>query len=712
MTPQFFKETNVRRPGKSIRIAAVFAIVAAIALSASPETNDPQVSNAVKLPDRGWGAAGTNGPDQEAPPIVETIKLSGNQAGNYRYPGVAENKNGDRLVIFRGPDNLYWYRFCKNGATWSAPAVIAGQPYLSEHLTADIDVDSDGRFHCVWEQPGSAVVYASFLDGRWTAPVNVPTGRHEYGVSIAVRSNDEAVVANTEVVFVPSLTKDVVIYRKGKNDTQFHSPTNLTGDAASSSQAWIAVDPNNHMWAAFKDELDPGPPEILAVSIIHVDQNNRVVEKRTVSQEEGWSFWPQVAVNSEGKVMTAWPHSSSGDYWSRLYNPATKAESPLAPLKTGLSTSPWCTFFSRLAAHGKDFYMAAMTPGRTLYLLKYDEASSSWSRIAQVSDRSVETFDLYSGSDKMLVVWGGFDDPADVFLTTVSADPLGPQQLTLTIQAGAGGTTNPAPGSYDYDRDGSVTVTAVPDFAFRLKEWSGDASGDAASVTVTMDRDKTLKANFAAIPIPKPPLNSTVATELDVSQTTKTNTLAWAANPENAGMALKEHWVYRKRAGEPDSEFLKVGAVAAAAFQYADRGLPCDRKFAYRVTALPDDPYGKESAGSSVAAEVSVFPPLALTCKTVSNSSLFRTETINAISWRANPLNEPITVSQYNLFRKKSGQPDAEYKLIASVAGVIVEYQDRKLPAGEKYTYVIRTIDSGGLESANSNPAGTSTLTP
>ncbi|MCX6563880.1 MAG: hypothetical protein NTU60_09780, partial [Candidatus Aminicenantes bacterium] len=90
--------------------------------------------------------------EQVAPAAVETIQISDSQGGSSRYPAVAENRDGDRLIIFRGPDDTYWYSYSQIAGVWSAPASIPGQPGLKNFLMADIEADSAGRFHCVWEQ--------------------------------------------------------------------------------------------------------------------------------------------------------------------------------------------------------------------------------------------------------------------------------------------------------------------------------------------------------------------------------------------------------------------------------------------------------------------------------------------------------------------------------------------------------------------------------
>jgi uncharacterized repeat protein (TIGR02543 family)/uncharacterized delta-60 repeat protein len=69
-------------------------------------------------------------------------------------------------------------------------------------------------------------------------------------------------------------------------------------------------------------------------------------------------------------------------------------------------------------------------------------------------------------------------------------------QYTLTVTAGTGGTTDPVPGSYKYDTGTQASVKAIPNSGYRFGSWSGDASGTTNPVTVTMDSDKSITANF------------------------------------------------------------------------------------------------------------------------------------------------------------------------------------------------------------------------
>ena len=74
------------------------------------------------------------------------------------------------------------------------------------------------------------------------------------------------------------------------------------------------------------------------------------------------------------------------------------------------------------------------------------------------------------------------------------------RQYTLTIAAGAGGTTNPAPGSHPCDSGDQVSITAVPYSGYQFSGWSGDVSGTSNPITINMNEDKSVQANFALIP--------------------------------------------------------------------------------------------------------------------------------------------------------------------------------------------------------------------
>jgi uncharacterized repeat protein (TIGR02543 family) len=94
----------------------------------------------------------------------------------------------------------------------------------------------------------------------------------------------------------------------------------------------------------------------------------------------------------------------------------------------------------------------------------------------------------------------GTDDPLTITMDSdKSIKPhFAPQTVhyTLTITTGAGGTTDPGPGSYRYDEGTQVAITAIADNGYRFSGWLGDASGATNPITITMDSDKSIRADF------------------------------------------------------------------------------------------------------------------------------------------------------------------------------------------------------------------------
>ena len=77
---------------------------------------------------------------------------------------------------------------------------------------------------------------------------------------------------------------------------------------------------------------------------------------------------------------------------------------------------------------------------------------------------------------------------------------------SLSINTGTGGTTDPSPGVYSHFGGTEVTITAIPDNDYRFSSWTGDVPQGHENdnpITITMDLDKSIKANFSAIPPPE-----------------------------------------------------------------------------------------------------------------------------------------------------------------------------------------------------------------
>ncbi|MGD0781020.1 MAG: hypothetical protein ABR954_09650 [Dehalococcoidales bacterium] len=66
--------------------------------------------------------------------------------------------------------------------------------------------------------------------------------------------------------------------------------------------------------------------------------------------------------------------------------------------------------------------------------------------------------------------------------------------LTVTVNPAVGGSVSNTGGTYD--AGSNVTLTATPALGYRFDRWEGAATGNATSVSVTMDTDKSVTAVF------------------------------------------------------------------------------------------------------------------------------------------------------------------------------------------------------------------------
>ena len=71
--------------------------------------------------------------------------------------------------------------------------------------------------------------------------------------------------------------------------------------------------------------------------------------------------------------------------------------------------------------------------------------------------------------------------------------------LNVSVMPEGSGTISPKSGSFN--KGDQVTITATPATErFEFKNWSGSSSGTESSITITMNSDKNITANFAEVP--------------------------------------------------------------------------------------------------------------------------------------------------------------------------------------------------------------------
>jgi len=176
---------------------------------------------------------------------------------------------------------------------------------------------------------------------------------------------------------------------------------------------------------------------------------------------------------------------------------------------------------------------------------------------------------------------------------TVTANFI--RQYTLMIAAGEGGTTNPAPGTYLYDAGTLVSVQAMPAEGYEFDIWTGDAAGSANPVTVVMDGDKAIQANFFRTV--KAPLGLTgeKLTNRNVSRVEYVVRLRWQPNPANSEPI--SYRIYRIDNGPA----MLVGSVGAGVLEHIVRNLEETKAYRFGVTAVNSQ--GWESDMAEVAVQ-------------------------------------------------------------------------------------------------------------
>ncbi len=186
-------------------------------------------------------------------------------------------------------------------------------------------------------------------------------------------------------------------------------------------------------------------------------------------------------------------------------------------------------------------------------------------------------------------IFDGNDD--DTATVDIGADEfIGVLLQTLTILSSEGGSTNPAPGEHFYAQGAEVTITALPDEHYRFSHWSGDVSSSVNPISVTMNSDMSLKANF--IRIIYPPANITGKKVLNRSllQAEYINVLSWQQNPNNVN--ITEYRIYLVE-GETKNLLVELNVETE---HYWHRRVEKDKKYTYAICAVNDEDREGDSA--------------------------------------------------------------------------------------------------------------------
>lgn len=75
------------------------------------------------------------------------------------------------------------------------------------------------------------------------------------------------------------------------------------------------------------------------------------------------------------------------------------------------------------------------------------------------------------------------------------------ETYTLTTNVSPSGANSVSPSGGEYESGVQVTLTASPASGYIFDHWTGDASGATATITITMNSDRSVTAHFETAPV-------------------------------------------------------------------------------------------------------------------------------------------------------------------------------------------------------------------
>jgi hypothetical protein len=154
------------------------------------------------------------------------------------------------------------------------------------------------------------------------------------------------------------------------------------------------------------------------------------------------------------------------------------------------------------------------------------------------------------------------------------------ERYSLVIEAGEGGTTDPEPGSYVHEKGKQVTITAIPDSDHIFSGWTGSVTNQENPVTLTMDSDKTITANFKKALFPPISASGEKVMNRSLLLVQYINVLKWEAHPQNTNIAA--YRVYLSL----DDTMQQLGEVESDQLYYWHIDVGKDVEYTYGICAV------------------------------------------------------------------------------------------------------------------------------
>ncbi len=488
---------------------------------------------------------------------------------NQYYPALTLDDNDNPHILFSYKNNPVFYSR-KVGDNWTPPKAISTSG-TDQNMFA-VMVHKAGLLHAVWRQAQNVVYARGLADGTWTTPIKLADGQFPGYPGIDV---DDAGDAH-------------VVWSDGDPDHPrqiYYTKVELPGEA-----------PTAILKANKTNGLVP-----LTVNFDSAASN----DTDGTIQDYRWSFGD--GSSAEGKKV------------SHIYTKAGTFKATLTVIDNDLRSG---TDSIDIIAHtGEPFasFEVSSNSGMRPVTVAFDASASedfdgqivsyTWEFGDGAVDSGVNvTHEYENGGDfaaKLTVTdnegkTGTATEIIEVFQPPVAiftADPkVGVPPLEVSFDA-----------SDSYDEDGTIKtykwdygdgVTALS----KKEVHTFSTPGIFTVVLQVVDNDNYTGTSQAVIkvlnrPLPPIDIDSETMANRTAFYTDYVNKVTWEANPENSSLfTISNHRIYRKTAGQDDSQYTRVSEVSGTTFEYMDSGLggldPA-QNYVYTVTCV--DSQGNES---------------------------------------------------------------------------------------------------------------------
>lgn len=575
--------------------------------------------------------------------------------------------------------------FLKATYQWSEPERVSNTGYAS--YEPKVAVDSTGAAHVVWveEYGGKRVFYNSNVSGSWGSEVNVTKSE----VRIGEGPWPEIIVDNNNVpcILYSAVTEgnyEAVLNRLIKGEWTGHWNVSKTYRGGSAYPCIVIDRRNNDYFVFWQDDENRAFEEQTYWEIMMrylLEGSGSWIGGGVLPDPQKRAYTPQATIDANGAIYIIYANRAQGNQTRVMFTQNstpkdyTKWTNPIDI--SSLTGLPFA--YPKVACDNEGnvyvVWMDTREGNMEVYFRK--RINGKWSPIENLSQSEGVSENpevaVNRDSGDIYVAWT--ESGKIFFKEYIASKKKWLDPVNLTDYSSSSGY----PHLY-VDDGGSIHIVFTDN---RTGNWN---------IFYRSRMSQPLRK-------PSPPINLNLSTTLNqsTSPVTKTNVLSWEENEENQGLDIQNYKIYRRNEGQNDDDFQLLATVSSITFVYEDKNLPTDTKYVYGITAV--DKWDQESQRSASVEEQKIFEPLSISLETKINRVLFYKEKINKILWEANPLNEPITVTEYKIYRKKVSEDDSHFKAVFTAPAGTFEFIDRGLSFDEKYSYRMTAVESSGLES-------------